>query len=37
MSGSTSTYLSVPLNVKYRQIREESVVIIRSVMEDFVS
>jgi len=30
-------YLSVSLNVKYRQIRERSVLIIRSVMEDSVS
>jgi len=36
-SGSKSTYLSVFLNVKYRQIRDKSVLIIRSVMEDFVS
>jgi len=36
-SGSTSTYLSVSLNVKYRQIRDQSVLIIRSVMEDSVS
>jgi len=35
-SGSTSTYLSVSLNVKYRQIRDKSLPIIRSVMEDFV-
>jgi len=36
-SGSTSTYLSLSLNVKYRQIRDKSVLIVRSLMEDFVS
>jgi len=36
-SGSTSTYFSVSLNVKYRQIRDKSVLILRSAMEDFVS
>ena len=36
-SGSTSTYLSVSLNVKYRRIRDKSVLIIRPAMEDFVS
>jgi len=34
--GSTSTNLALSLNVKYRQIRDKSVLIIRSVMEDFV-
>jgi len=34
---SASTYLSVSLNVKYRQIRDRSVLIIPSVMEDSVS
>ena len=34
---SASTYLSVSLNVKYRQIRDGSVLIIRPVMEEFVS
>jgi len=33
-SGSTSTCLLVSLNVKYRQIRDQSVLISRSVMED---
>ena len=36
-SGSTSTYLSLSLNVKYHQIRDKSVLTIRSVMGDFVS
>jgi len=33
-NGSTSTYLSLSLNVKYRQIRDKSVLIIRSGMEE---
>ena len=36
-SGSASKYLLVSLNVEYRQIRDRSVRIIRSVMEDSVS
>ena len=33
-SGSTSTCLSVSLNVKYRQTRDQSILISRSVMEN---
>jgi len=36
-SGSASTCISVSLNVKYRQIRDRSVLIIRLAMEDSVS
>ena len=36
-SGNPSTCLSVSLNVKYSQIRDKNVLIIRSAMEDSVS